>query len=387
MDEPGRPESPFGRRASDRQPDAGAAAAFRITLVVVAVAGVLWLLYALRSLVLLLLLSVFFAYLVAPLVGLAERPFTWRGRPRRVSRGVAIGVVYVVIFGVLALAVAWIAPRVSEQVAGLAGSAPAYARAVEDRTAGLGPLFARLRVPAAVEPLARRAARIVSDNVEAGLQGVIDGLVSLAAYLPWLVLIPILAFFFLKDGPVLRDTALDLLRPGRVRLHGARLFDQINTALAAYMRAQLAACALVAIVAGSGFGALGVPFPVALGVLAGLAEFIPLVGPFAIAVAAAIVAGLHAPILALWVVVFLGALRVTEDYVIYPWLVGHGIHLHPLAVIVAVLAGAELGGVAGVFLSVPFAAVIAAALQEYRAHARAAPASAPPIERPDRRAE
>jgi predicted PurR-regulated permease PerM len=91
--------------------------------------------------------------------------------------------------------------------------------------------------------------------------------------------------------------------------------------------------------------------------LAGVLEFIPLVGPLVLATVAAVVGALHAPILALWAVGFLGVLRLVEDYVIYPRLMRRGIHLHPLAVILAVLAGAELDGVAGMFLSVPTVAL------------------------------
>jgi predicted PurR-regulated permease PerM len=96
---------------------------------------------------------------------------------------------------------------------------------------------------------------------------------------------------------------------------------------------------------------------VLLGVLAGVLEFIPLVGPLMLAAVAVTVGALHAPILALWAVGFLGGLRLVEDYVIYLRLIRRGIHLHPLAVIVAILIGAELDGVAGMFLAVPTAAI------------------------------
>jgi predicted PurR-regulated permease PerM len=66
---------------------------------------------------------------------------------------------------------------------------------------------------------------------------------------------------------------------------------------------------------------------------------------------------LHSPLLALWVCVFLGVVRVVEDYVVYPRLIRRGVHLHPLAVIVAVLAGVELGGIAGIFLAIPAVAI------------------------------
>jgi predicted PurR-regulated permease PerM len=75
------------------------------------------------------------------------------------------------------------------------------------------------------------------------------------------------------------------------------------------------------------------------------------------AIVAAVLTALHSPLQALWVCVFLGVVRILEDYVVYPRLIRHGVHLHPLAVIVAVLAGVELGGIAGIFLAIPAVAI------------------------------
>ena len=94
-----------------------------------------------------------------------------------------------------------------------------------------------------------------------------------------------------------------------------------------------------------------------LGVLAAVLEFIPLIGPLVVAVVAVVIAALQDPVLAVWTAVFLAVLRVVEDYVIYPRLIGRDIHLHPLVVILAVLAGVELDGIAGIFIAVPVVAL------------------------------
>jgi predicted PurR-regulated permease PerM len=188
--------------------------------------------------------------------------------------------------------------------------------------------------------------------------------VGIASYVPWLILVPILAFFFLKDADAFRRSAVAAL-PHRIRRRGYELFEELNSTLASYIRAQLLACVLVGSTCGVGFAVLGVPYAVLLGVLAGVMEFVPLIGPLVVAVVSAVLAALHAPLLALWVCGFLGVLRIVEDYVVYPRLIRHGIHLHPLAVIVAVLAGLELGGVAGVFLAIPAVAVVSVAYRHW----------------------
>jgi predicted PurR-regulated permease PerM len=106
-----------------------------------------------------------------------------------------------------------------------------------------------------------------------------------------------------------------------------------------------------------------------MGFIAGVLEFIPLVGPLTVAITAAILAIFHAgPFNAFLVLLFLGVLRIIQDYVIYPRLIGQGIHLHPLAVIFAILAGEKLAGVAGIFLAIPVVAILTVSYKHWMEH-------------------
>jgi predicted PurR-regulated permease PerM len=188
-------------------------------------------------------------------------------------------------------------------------------------------------------------------------------------YIPWLILIPILSFFFLKDAEAFRRSALQTLPRGRWRWRGDEFFQDINSTLAAYIRAQLTACLFIGVVCALGFTLLGIPSPLVLGVMAGIFEFIPLVGPLSIALLAALAAMLHAGApSAFFVLLFLAVLRILQDYFIYPRLIGQGIHLHPLAVIIAILAGAELAGVAGIFLAIPVVAILTVSYRHWLEH-------------------
>jgi predicted PurR-regulated permease PerM len=142
---------------------------------------------------------------------------------------------------------------------------------------------------------------------------------------------------------------------------------ELNDTLAAYIRAQVTACLLIGIVCTAGFLVLEVPYAVVFGIAAGLLEFIPLAGPLTIAVLVVGFAAFHSLGQALAVGVFLAVLRVVQDYVVYPRIVGKGIHLNPLAVILAILCGGELGGLAGIFLAIPVVAV-AVAYRHYQKH-------------------
>lgn len=159
-----------------------------------------------------------------------------------------------------------------------------------------------------------------------------------------------------------------ILPRGHLRSRGDVFLEELNDTLAAYIRAQVTACLLIGIVCTIGFLVIGVPHAVVLGIMAGVLEFIPLAGPLAIGVLATGFAGFHSLGQAVAVVLFLLVLRAVQDYVVYPKIVGTGIHLHPLAVILAILCGAELGGLVGIFLAIPLVAVLTLASWHYRDH-------------------
>jgi predicted PurR-regulated permease PerM len=333
---------------------------YRFVQTITAVAVGALVLYRLERIVVALILAMLFAYLIAPLVQSAEVPLRAVRIPPRLSRGVAIGIIYVIIAGVAWGGAAILLPTVSQQIDDAASLAPGYAQSLRTWQGGWSRYYQRLRLPIEVRRRVDQGLGDVGDRVVEGVRNSLIAGFGVLSYLPWLVLIPVLSFFLLKDGERLRQSTLDAL-PERFRGRGYHLFDELNTTLAAYIRAQLLACLLVGVVCGVGFTALGLPYAVLLGVLAGVVEFIPFVGPILIMIVAGVVGALHAPMLPVYSTGFLVIVRVIEDYVIYPRLMGNGVHLHPLAVIVAVLAGFELGGLAGVFLAVPVVAALSVA--------------------------
>ena len=331
--------------------------------------AVLWVFFALTGILLVIVLAIFFAYLIAPLVALVRRPFKARGRERVMPHGLAIGVVYLAIFGSLTLAAVLLLPRVGTQMADLAQKAPNYLTSARARAESLNALSRQLNLP----PKLREAA---SEKINTALTDIGNSLategfvntVNVLSYVPWLILVPILAFFFLKDAESFRRSALKMLPQGRIRWRGDEFFQDVNSTLAAYIRAQLTACLLIGTICTIGFWVLSVPYPLALGVMAGMLEFIPLLGPVVVAVAAITVASFDSSTEAVAVAIFLGVLRIVHDYVIYPRIIGSGIHLHPLAIILAILAGHELAGVAGIFLAIPVIAVLTVTYRHWLEH-------------------
>jgi predicted PurR-regulated permease PerM len=116
---------------------------------------------------------------------------------------------------------------------------------------------------------------------------------------------------------------------------------------------------LIGSVASLGFTLIGLDYPLLLGLLAGVLEFIPLLCPLLIAIIATLIGGFSDnPWQAAWTAGFLILLRLTHDYFTYPRIVRDGIHLHPFAVIMSILAGEQIAGIVGVILSIPVVALV-----------------------------
>ena len=327
-----------------------------ITLFLLFIAGfVQSVISSLAYLFFLLILSVFFAYLIDPLVKLIRRPFKQRNLEKFMPRPLAIMLAYLIVFTVLGVAIANIAPRVVEQAREFGTNLPGYGTAIQERANDLNRRFDRLRVPDEVQAEINKKVTDIGGSITASLG---NFLLMSVSYLPWFLLVPILAFFFLKDVNLFRLSILRMFPAGRWRIRAEAVMADVNTTLAAYTTAQIISCLLIALLCTTGFYIIGLKYALLLGILAGIFEFVPLLGPAAIGLIVILTAAASDnPWKALYVAIFLIVLRIVHDYVTYPRIVRGGIHLHPLAIILSVLAGEQIAGIPGVFISIPIVAV------------------------------
>jgi predicted PurR-regulated permease PerM len=343
----------------------------RVIFLVAVLAIAIWLLFEIRTLLLLLVVSIFFCYLVAPIVHLLEQPVYLAGREFRLPRAIAITLVYLLIAVVVSGGVQLIWPPLSQQVADLAKDLPGYAKSAE---AGVNKVFSdanswmrHVRLPPQWRDAVFARASELANALALWLTGSLAGALSYLHYLTWPILIPILSFFLLKDAVYFEQNLVALLPNERLQKRVHWLLMDVSRTLAAYIRAQITACLVVGSVMMVGLTLIGAPYPVVLGAIGGLLEFIPLVGPLISAVA---IFGLTLTVsfkTALIVALFLAVLRMVQDYLIYPKIVGRGIKMHPLVVVIAILAGAEIGGLVGIFLSIPVVGLVIVFYNHYLA--------------------
>jgi len=327
-----------------------------ITLLLLFIGGFLAsVISSLTYLFFLLVLSIFFAYMIDPIVGLIRRPFATPAAQKFMPRALAIMIAYVFVFSVVGFGIWAMAPLVSQQGKEFGSNLPKYAADVRQTFNEMNVRFDRMRVPEDLQNRINVQATAIGESITTAFGSFLLGF---AGYLPWFVLVPVLAFFFLKDVNAVRLAVLRVFPAGPWRARAELVMQDVNSTLAAYTRAQLLSCLLIGTVCTVGFYLIGLKYALLLGILAGIFEFVPLLGPATIGlIVTATAAVSDRPWNALYVFIFLVVLRLVHDYVTYPRIVRGGLHLHPLLIILSVLAGEQIAGIPGVFLAIPLVAI------------------------------
>lgn len=311
---------------------------------------VLLFLYAAWRAIIAFLFAIFFAYLLEAPVARLEK---WL----RGSRGAAIAAVYVIFAAVLVILSVAAGPTVIDEVNKLRYQAPELMERI-----GSGKIVQQL---AAQHGWAPETVKRVQDFVAEHRGEIINTSQNFlfraarsAQNTWWLLLVPILAVFFLKDGTKFADAITGAVEDRSNRQLVAGTIEEMNIMLGHFIRAQMTLAALAMLVLTFVLWAMGTPYAFALGPAAGALEFIPVVGPVIgglLVVGVAFTAGYgHV----MWLVIVLLVWRGIQDYFTSPRIMGSTLQLHPLLVLFGVFAGGEVAGVIGVFLSIPVLATL-----------------------------
>ena len=316
------------------------------TLLAFGVAGVM--LYTARKTLVVVLFAILFAYLLDPAV-------TWvqRSSPlSRQKRAWAIAQVYAALAIVLGAVFLWIGPLLVSQGEALGRTLPSL---LDKVTTGrvVWQIGAKHGWSNNTQVRVEQFVREHREDILAWVKHFGFYAAHLIENIVWLVIIPILAIFFLKDGREISSAGIDLLSRHRSRAFLSGITEDVNSMLAQFIRSQIILAGLSTVIYTAVLVSLRYPFAFVLAVASGLMEFVPVVGPLVAAVSILGVGFLtgysHLGI----IVLILAAWRIVQDYVISPRIMGGKLELHPLAAILAVMAGGEIAGVLGVYLAIP----------------------------------
>jgi predicted PurR-regulated permease PerM len=327
------------------------AKAARASWTVFLVALAILVVYQARDTIVVFVLAFFFAYLLAPAIDFIARFF-----PKAVSRTWALTIVYVAMVFVIGWIIYKVGGQIVEQATSLASRMPELLK---------GDPLSSIPFPGWLEPLRARMIDAAHDQLNTLnesaiplLQKFAGQLLSRAGSVLTAILIPILSFFLLKDASELRTSLLQMPVTPRMRIFLEEILDDLHHLLAQYIRALVGLSLSTLTVYAVYLEITGVPYGLLLACIAGVLEFIPVVGPLVAAASVLIVAGAAGYPHLLWILVFVIVFRLFQDYVLSPYLMGQGVELHPLLVLFGVLAGEKIAGIPGMFFSVPVIAAL-----------------------------
>ena len=339
----------------------------RVLLTALLFAVGLGFLYAARRTLILFLFAIFFAYLINPAVGRLEKLVR--------SRTWGIAIIYLLLLVGLSVFGFLVGPRIARQSARLGASLPELMdKAGSGQLSGqIDQLTARI---GSEHHWSQETQRHIGDFLLSHKEDLsqlaqrIGVRAAEAAQDLWvLFLVPILAIFFLRDGGSFHETLISLVQSRSQREFLQDVFQDLNQMLAQFSRAQLTLAALSLVAYTSFLGAMRVPYALMLGTAGGAMEFVPVAGPLLAGAAMMIVAILAGYPHWLLLLLFLIVWRLVQDYAISPRIMGVSLELHPLAALFGILAGGEIAGVLGVYLSIPVMASLRIVWRRWRIYA------------------
>ena len=306
--------------------------------------------YSARRILLIFIFAIFFAYLIHPVVKFLQRHSLFFKN----LRGPAVVEVYLAFVILIALAGYTFAPGTARNTVKLLDNTPALLNSLST-----GDIATQLRGKYgwSEEQEFRFRAFLArhKDNID-HLVPTVDRYISNAAQLVGvLLLIPILAIFFLRDGDRIADALIQLFFSSQRRPRVRAIADELHLMLRSYIRGQVLLCILSFLFYSASMLLLRFPHAIALAMLGGLLEFIPVFGWMS-TLAAITSVGIVSHSHWIWMAVLLGIWRMVQDYFTSPRIIGRHLDIHPLAAIFALLVGGEIGGIVGIYLAVPLVA-------------------------------
>lgn len=311
------------------------------------------LLYTARAVLPPFILAGFISYILEPLVTLVQR--------RGIHRAPSILIIYGALLLAAALFVVYFVPAFVRDVRGLAGQVPGLISMIQHYSTAARETVARYNLPAGLERGLVNSLQQVETVLARIGDNVFSYFLSSATLLSYVIVAPVITYYILKDINKWRQRALVAL--ARHPLPYVDLLRDVDQVLTGFVRGQAIVASTVAVMMWIGLAALGVRFTAALGLIAGLGEFIPFFGPIAAGIPVAVLAFMKSPATGVWALVVVGIIQWIDSNLIVPRVTGPRVGLHPLWMIFALFAGGELLGLWGLFIAIPAAGIVGALLK------------------------
>jgi predicted PurR-regulated permease PerM len=289
------------------------------------------------------------AYILAPFVEVLES--------YRLSRSIAIIVLYILLVGIVVLFIFYAVPLLISDLNKLVEFIPHYAKYIQDTLLQMQDGFSRFPLPEGVRQVIGKNIMQVEQISLGVIQGFLQGLIGLVGQSFSFILVPIVSYYFLRDFNHIGRYLLKAI-PVRHREEVTLVGKEINQVLRRFIKGSFLVAFLVGLLTTIGMYLIGMDFPVLIGAMVGVTNVIPYFGAIISSVPALLLALSKSKWLALYVLGLMIFIQQIEGNFISPKILGSSVGLHPLLIMFALLAGGQFWGLWGLLLAVPLAAVL-----------------------------
>ena len=333
----------------------------KVLVGLVVLAGLVWLLYAIRGLLPPLIIACVLAYVLSPVLDRLES--------LGVGRELGIAILYLAILGIVIAFLAYGVPAVSKELSGIRDDLPTYVDRFRSQVRGIES-YIEERVPAAKNwDIAERAEAGMSSQIGRIAKQAPLFMLGLFSKIIFVILIPFVAFFLMKEGPTMKRRIVELV-PNRHFEMVLNLIYRIDQQIGGYIRGLAFVSIVVAILWTitlklAGLWCYPIKYFILVGVIAGLTNLIPFFGPLLTICAAVLISLVEhgmfqavIPVLVVFVIV-----QILDGALISPIVVAKSVDLHPVFVLLVVLIGGQLFGIPGMLMGVPVVGVLKVTVQ------------------------
>ncbi len=293
-----------------------------------------------------------FYYLCRPLVNLLDS---------KMPRTLAIFIVLLMIVGLMTLAVLFVGPILQDQVQKLIDNAPEMGKELQGIIENLQQNEWILNLQNNGSFSMDEMTNYVSENIYALLSAIGANLLNIVLFLTSiiiiLVIVPFVLFYLLKDGRSISRGILTYI-PTKHREEGENILRDMDKAISSYVQGQIFVSFCVGVLAYIAYLIIGLEYSLLLAIVAMVTNIIPVIGPFIGTFPAVIVGFMHSPLTALWVVLAIIIVQQIESNLISPQVMGKQLDVHPLTIILLLLAASQIAGLIGLILAVPTYAIL-----------------------------
>jgi len=324
----------------------------RIVVAVLVVA----LFYRIRDLLFPFVFAGIVAFILLPLVQYLEK--------KRVNRVVAILIIYIIVFSVLGVSLAFLIPVAITQIFRFVEALPEYTLQVQNFIVFLESTYEQVSLPQNLRVIIDRKILQVEVFFINTAENLIERVFGIYRHVINILIMPIFTFYILKDTNMIEGAFYDLFSDAS-KARARRFMVDLNRVMRQFFRGQFTVVIILAVVYTSVYSIMGVRYALLFGIFSGLANVVPYLGPTLATILPMSIALFTSVELAVGVLIISVIIQQIEGNIITPRILGSRVELHPLIIILAVLAGGRLFGLGGMLFAIPMAGTIKVVIRHF----------------------